>query len=72
MSDLGGLVEAFEERHAEEFRYWLAGVLVGSIRAIDDDDVELEIHTTGDGYLPSFTVRRGDAGLVVHIESEIG
>lgn len=60
------------DERAARYRDWLAGLLVGSIRAITDDATELEIHATPDeGYLPSFTVRRHGVGVVVHIEPEI-
>jgi hypothetical protein len=68
--------ESYAERErahrAERYRDWLAGLLVGSIRAITDDSTELEVHATEhEGYLPSFTVRRGGVGVVVHVEPEI-
>jgi len=59
------------EQRADDYRHFIAGMLVGSIRAITDDECELDIHTTGDGYLSSFTVRRGAVGCVVHVEPEI-
>ncbi|HZW73578.1 MAG TPA: hypothetical protein VFF43_08510 [Caldimonas sp.] len=56
---------------ADDYVHYVAGLLVGSIRAITDDACELDVHTTGDGYLPSFTVRRGRVACVVHVEAEI-
>lgn len=60
------------EQRTDDYVHFIAGMLVGSIRAITDDACDLDIHTTGDGYLASFTVRRGDVGCVVHVEPEIG
>jgi hypothetical protein len=59
------------ERLADDYVHYVAGLLVGSVRAITDDECELDVHTTGDGYLPSFTIRRGRVGVVVHVEPEI-